>query len=60
MIPYKVVQFAPNRTHFTTGVVRYVAGRDYFGAVPFEKNDKFVIPPPPNSLKDSREHIRVS
>ena len=46
MIPYMVGKLAPNPTHFTSGFVKYVPGRDYFRAVPSQNGDKVVTPPP--------------
>ena len=44
-----VGKLAPNSTHFTRGLVKYIPGRGYFGAVPSQNGDKFVTsssPPP--------------
>ena len=46
-IPYMVGKLAPNSTHSTTGLVKYVPGRSYFRAVPSQNGDKFVTSPPP-------------
>ena len=34
MIPYMVGKLAPNSTHFTRKLVKYIPGRAYFRAVP--------------------------
>ena len=47
MIPYMVGKLAPNSTHFTKGLVKYVPGRGYFRAVPSQNGDNFVTSPPP-------------
>ena len=47
MIPYTVGKLAPNSSHLTRGLVKYVPGRGYFRAVPFQNRDKDVTPPPP-------------
>ena len=40
MIPYMVGKRAPNSTHFTRGLVKYVPGRGYSSAVPYQNGDK--------------------
>ena len=50
MIPYIVGKLAPNTSHLTKGLVKYVLGRDYFRAVPSQNGEKFVKSPPPRSL----------
>ena len=47
MTPYMVGKFAPNSSHFTRGLVKYVPGRGCFRAVPSQNGDKFVTSPPP-------------
>ena len=47
MIPYMVGKLAPNSSHLTRGLVKYVPGRGYFRAVPSQNGDKFVTFPPP-------------
>ena len=47
MIPYMVGKLAPNASHLTRGLVKYVPGRDYSCAVPSQKGDKYVTSPPP-------------
>ena len=39
MIPYMVGKLAPNSTHFTRGLVKYVPGRGYFRAVSSQNGD---------------------
>ena len=48
MIPYMVGKLAPNSTHSTRVLVKYVPGRGYFRAVSSQKGDKFVTSPPPD------------
>ena len=40
-------KLAPNSSHFTSGVVKYVPGRGYFRAVSSQNGDKFVTSPLP-------------
>ena len=47
MIPYIIGKLAPNSSHLTMGLVKYVPGRDYFRAVPSQNGDKCVISSPP-------------
>ena len=47
MIPYMVGKLAPNSSHLTRGLVKYVPGRGYFRAVPSQNRDKCVTSPPP-------------
>ena len=47
MIPYMVGKLAPNLSHLTRGLVKYVSGRSYFCAVPSKNGDKYVTSPPP-------------
>ena len=49
MISYMVGKLAPNPTHSTGGLVKYVPGRGYFRAVPSQNGDKTVTSPPPMS-----------
>ena len=42
----------PNSTHFTRGLVKYVPGRGFFRATPYQNRDKFVTSPPPHLLND--------
>ena len=51
MIPYMVGKLAPNPTHFTRGLVKYVPGRGYFRAVPSQNVDKIVTSPPPSIVE---------
>ena len=46
MIPYMVGKLAPNSSHLTRGLVKYVPGRGYFRAVSSQNGDKFVTSPP--------------
>ena len=47
MIPYMVGNLAPNSSHFTRGLVKYVPGRGCFRAVPSQNRNKYVTSPPP-------------
>ena len=47
MIPYMVGKLAPDSSHLTRGLVKYVPGRGYFRAVSSQKGDKLVTSPPP-------------
>ena len=47
MIPYMVGKLAPNSSHLTKGLVKYVPGRGYFRAVSSKNGDNFVTSPPP-------------
>ena len=61
MIPYMVGKLAPNLSHLTRGLVRYVPGRDYFCAVPFQNGEKIVTPPPaPQSSNGSVIKVGVA
>ena len=51
MIPYMVGKLAPNSSHLTRGLVKYVPGRDYFRAVSYKNGDKYVISPPPPTVE---------
>ena len=42
MISYIVGKLAPNSSHLTRGLVKYVPGRGYFRAVPSLNGDKYV------------------
>ena len=46
MIPYMIGKLAPNSSHLTRGLVKYVPGRGYFRAVPCQNGDKLVTSPP--------------
>ena len=48
MIFYMVGKLAPNLSHLTRGLVKYVPGRSYFHAVPSQNGDKYVTSPPPS------------
>ena len=52
MIVYMTGKLAPNSTHFSRGLVKYVPGRDCFRAVPSQSEDNFATSPP-QSLNDS-------
>ena len=54
-ILYMIGKLAPNSSHFTRGLVKYVPGRGYFRAVSSQNGDKLVTsaPPPPQSLNGS-------
>ena len=47
MIPYMVGKLAPNLSHLTRELVKYVPGRSYFRAVPSQNGDKYVTSPHP-------------
>ena len=47
MIPDMIGKLAPNSTHSTRGLVKYVPGRGYFRTVSSQNGDKFVTSPPP-------------
>ena len=47
MIPYMVGKGAPNSSHLTRGLVKYVLGRGYFRAVHSQNGHKYVTSPPP-------------
>ena len=49
MIPYMVGKLAPNSSHLTRGLVKYVPGRGYFRAVPSQNGDKYVTSPAPRN-----------
>ena len=51
MIPYMVGKLAPNSTHSTRGLVKYVPGRGYYRGVPSQNGDKFVTSPPPSIVE---------
>ena len=54
MIPYMVEKLAPNSSHLTRGLVKYVPGRGYFRAVSSQNGGKVVTSPPrPQSLNGS-------
>ena len=45
--PHTVGKFAPNSTHFTRGLVKYIPSRGCFRAVPSQNGYKIVTSPPP-------------
>ena len=47
MLPYIVGKFAPNSSHLTRGLVKYVPGKGFFRAVSSQNGDKYVTCPPP-------------
>ena len=51
MIPYMVGKLAPNSSHLTRELVKYVPGRSYFRAVPSQNGDKYVTFPPPQIVE---------
>ena len=53
MIPYMVGKLAPNLSHLTRGLVRYVPGRGYFRALSSQNGDQYVTSRPPQSLNRS-------
>ena len=57
MIPDMVGKLAPNPTHSTRGLVKYVPGRSHFRAVPSQNGDKFVTSPPPSIVERVVNHL---
>ena len=53
-LSYMVGKLAPNSTHLTRGLIKYVPGRSYFRAVPSQNGDKFVTSPPPSNRLPGR------
>ena len=51
MILHMVGKLAPDSTHFTRGLVKYVPGRGYFRAVPYQNGDKFATLPTPSFVE---------
>ena len=51
MIPYMVGKLAPNATHSTRGLVKYVPCRGYVRAVPSQYGDNFFTSPPPPTVE---------
>ena len=47
MISYMIGKLAPNSSHSTRGLIKYVPGRGYFRAVSSQNGDKIVTSPPP-------------
>ena len=60
MIPYVVGKLAPDSSHLTMGLVKYVAGGGCFRAVSSQNGDKYVTAPPPQSLNWSVREERDS
>ena len=46
-----VGKLAPNPTHFTGRLVKYVPGRCYFRTVSSQDGDEFVTSPPPSIVE---------
>ena len=59
MIPYMVGKLAPNVSHLTRGLVKYVPGRGFFRAVPSQNEKKFVTSPPPPSTVERLSRIEL-
>ena len=51
MIPYILGKLAPNSSHLTRGLVKYVPGRGYFCAVFSQNGDNYVTSPPPSIVE---------
>ena len=51
MISYMVGKLAPNSTHSTRGLVKYVPGRGYYRCVPSQNGNKFVTCHPPSIVE---------
>ena len=47
MILYMIGKLAPNLSHLTRRLVKYIPGRNHFRAVPSQNGDKYVTSPPP-------------
>ena len=60
MIFYMVGKLAVNPTQFTRGLVKYVPGRGYFRAVPFQNGDKFATSPTPPIVERLENRTRQS
>ena len=64
MIPYMVGKLAPNSSHLTRGLFKYVLGRGYFRDVSLKTGTNMLHPfPPPQSLNLSdidgqKSHVR--
>ena len=57
MISYMVGKLIPNPTHYTRGLVKYVPGRGYFGAVPSQNGYKLVTIPSLLSRRTGRNQL---
>ena len=57
MIPYMVGKLAPNSSHLTRGLVKYISGRGYFRTVPSQNEDKIVISPPSPIVERVYKHL---
>ena len=49
--PHMVVKLAPNSTHLTRGLVKYIPGRGCFYAVPSQNGEKLLHPLPPSIVE---------
>ena len=57
MILYMVGKLAPNSSHLTRGLVKYVSSRGYFRTVSSQNGDKIITAPaPPQSLNGSQHN----
>ena len=59
MTPYMSGKLAPNRTHFTRGLVKYVPRRGYFYAVPSQNRVKFATSLTPPTVERRYEWLRM-
>ena len=50
---------APNSSHLTKGLVKYVPNRGHFRAVPSQNGEKMLHPRPPQSLNWSLLRFRL-
>ena len=57
MISYMVGKLAPNSTHSTRGLGKYVPGSGYFRAVP-SQNGENIVTSPPTSIVHSGDEVR--
>ena len=57
VIPYIVGKLAPNSSHLTRGLVKYVPGRGYFRAVSSHNGDTFVTSPHPPIVEGSNRAV---
>ena len=53
MIPYMVGKLAPNSSHLTRGLVKYIPGRGYSVPFPPKTGTNLLHPRPPQSLNES-------
>ena len=54
-----VGKLALNSTHFTRRLVKYVPGRSYFRAVPFQNGDKFATSPTPPIVERLKTDVQT-